>query len=718
MQTSNYLFLIVFVAAGGIMARSVWRLLRYLSFAKADVRWDRPYDRLMHTIKVAIFQTKILRDKKAGPIHAAIFWGFMILLSAAAEAVLEGLHPSLGISFLGPIYSLFSLLVDFFCLFIILGVVMSLWRRYVSKVQRLQVEHERVEAAMILLCIFSIVSALLIQNSAHVALGTDSHWALRPVSSFVAHTFFAGLSTSALECTYHTAWWIHIVLILAFTNYLPYSKHLHVLTSVPNVFFSPLQYPNTLEKIEFEVESEIVKFGVSDIEDFSWKTLFDGYTCTHCGRCTSVCPANQTGKVLDPREIMVQINHRTMDKGPLLMKLQDVADNTSRLDRQQAAQRIVKGKNVAEFDELEREIFENTLSEAERDVWNKKLIGDYVSQDALWACTTCGACMQECPVNIEHVPAIVGMRRSMVMMESSFNEESALLPDIFSNIENNGVPWGGMSADDRAAWTEGMDIKTAAEDPEMEVLFWVGCAGSYDERAKKISRSFASLMQIANVKFRILGNEERCTGDPARRSGNEYLADAMTKMNIETMNNYGVQQIVTTCPHCFNTLHNDYPQYGGEYQVHHHTQFIAKLIADGRLVLDKSASGVSPELIAYHDSCYLGRYNSEFEAPRALIENIPGLKIVEVERSADRGFCCGAGGGRMFMEEVVGERVNINRTNELLATGAKTVAVNCPFCTTMITDGVKAAEQIDHVQVKDISEILHESLQRSNTTQN
>ncbi len=713
MQTSNYIFLIVLLTAVGFMARSVSRLISYLSFAKSEKRWDRIYDRVMHTLSVAIFQTKILRDKKAGPIHAMIFWGFMILLSAAAEAVLEGIHPALGISFLGPIYSIFSLLVDFFCLLIIVGVALSLWRRYVTKVKRLQVESERVEAGMILLTIFSIVSALLIQNTAHVALGTDSQWALRPVSSALAHSLFAGLSTSTLECTYETAWWIHIVLILAFTNYLPYSKHLHVLTSVPNVFFSPLEYPNTLEKIDFEAESEIVKFGVTDIEDFSWKTLFDSYTCTHCGRCTSVCPANQTGKILDPREIMVQINHRTMDKGPLLCKLQDVADNTSRLEPQQAALRIIKGKNVAEFDETERQIFESTLNEQEREVWNKKLIGDYISPDALWACTTCGACMQECPVNIEHVPAIVGMRRSMVMMEAAFNDESALLPDIFSNIENNGVPWGGMSADDRAAWTEGMDIKTAAEDSQMEVLFWVGCAGSYDERAKKISRAFASLMQMAGVQFRILGNEERCSGDPARRGGNEYLADAMTKMNIETMNNYGVQQIVTTCPHCFNTLSNDYPQYGGNYEVSHHTQFIKGLIDDGRLKLDRSNTSITPEVIAYHDSCYLGRYNSEFDAPRALIEQVPGLNIVEVQRSGDRGFCCGAGGARMFMEEVVGERVNINRTNELLATGATTVAVNCPFCTTMITDGVKAAEKIESVTVKDISEILHEALSKS-----
>jgi Fe-S oxidoreductase len=302
----------------------------------------------------------------------------------------------------------------------------------------------------------------------------------------------------------------------------------------------------------------------------------------------------------------------------------------------------------------------------------------------------------------------------MVMMESSFNEESALLPDIYGNMETNSVPWGGFSEQDRANWTEGKGIKTAAEDPEMDVLFWVGCAGSFDERAKKTTSAFAELMQIANINFRILGTEERCTGDPARRSGNEYLADMLTKMNIETMNTYNVKTIVTTCPHCFNTLKNDYPQFGGVYDVMHHSQYVKELIETGKLLIDKEKTTVSSDAITYHDSCYLGRYNNEYEAPRALLENVPGLTIIEVNKSQDKGFCCGAGGGRMFMEETVGDRVNITRTNELLATGAKTIAVNCPFCTTMITDGVKAADMVDSVQIRDISEILLESIHTHN----
>jgi Fe-S oxidoreductase len=316
--------------------------------------------------------------------------------------------------------------------------------------------------------------------------------------------------------------------------------------------------------------------------------------------------------------------------------------------------------------------------------------------------------MQECPVNIEHVPAIVGMRRSMVLMESSFNDESALLPDIYGNMETNSVPWGGFAQADRGDWANGLGIKTAAEDASMEVLFWVGCAGSYDERAKKVTKAFAELMQIAGVDFRILGTEENCTGDVARRTGNEYLADMLTKTNIETFQRYDVRKIVATCPHCFNTLTNDYPQYGFEAEVVHHTQFIRELIDQGRLKLDRDA--VSSATVAYHDSCYLGRYNEEFEAPRATLDAVPGLTILEPARAGDRGLCCGAGGGRMFMEEHVGDRVNIVRTNELLETGATTIAVNCPFCTTMITDGVKAAERIDSVQIKDVAEIVREAV--------
>lgn len=669
MEVKNIVFVIMLAAAFGIFSRSAMRLIAWLQVGKADNRFDRLGERIKTTLVVGIGQSKILRDKVAGPIHAGIFWGFLILLFSAIEMVVEGIYDGWSLNFLGPVFSVITILTDIFCLLIIVGTMMSLWRRYVTKVKRLQVENEKVEAGMILLTIFTIVSSLFVENAlrAHLSAG-DFSWAVRPFSGPFGNAIHA-VAGGNEYMVFEIARWMHAILILAFMNYLPYSKHLHVLTSIPNVFLGPLAPSNAMQPINFEEEG-VEKFGVVDIEDLSWKSLLDGYTCTHCGRCTSVCPANQTGKVLDPREVIIAIHDRTMDKAPLILKKQNNEE----------------------------------LTTDEQAIWDKKLIGDYVNPDALWACTTCGACMQECPVNIEHVPAIVGMRRSMVMMESMFNDESALLPDIYGNMENNSVPWGGFGQADRANWADGMGIKTAAEDSSMEVLFWVGCAGSYDERAKKTTKAFAELMQIAGVDFRILGTEENCTGDVARRTGNEYLADMLTKTNVETFQRYNVTKIVATCPHCFNSLKNEYPQYGFSADILHHTQFIQELIASGRLVIDRSTA--SSEAITYHDSCYLGRYNNEFEAPRAAIENVPGLTILEPARSGDRGLCCGAGGGRMFMEEHVGDRVNITRTNELLATGAETIAVNCPFCATMITDGVKAAEKTESVVVRDVAEIL------------
>lgn len=671
MHLQNYVFLVVLIAALAFFAKSALRLISYLRVAKPTNRLFNIPKRVSTTLLVGFGQSKILRDPVAGPIHAAIFWGFLILLFSASEMILEGLHDGWSFSFLGPVYTVITVLTDLFCVAIILSTLFAMWRRYISKIVRLQFHGEQLEAGLILLTIFCIVSALFVQNGLreHVH-GADFAWAFRPFASPVGSMLY-GMLGDASGAVFYVAWWTHAVLILAFLNYLPFSKHLHVLTSIPNVFLGPIAPTNAMEPIDFEEEGA-ERFGIVDIEDFTWKSLLDGYTCTHCGRCTSVCPAYQTGKVLDPRGVIVSIHARTMDKAPLILKKESGQE----------------------------------LTEAEQAIWDKKLVGDYISPEALWACTTCGACMQECPVNIEHVPAIVGMRRSMVMMESQFTEESALLPDVYGNLENNAVPWGGFAQSDRANWAEGMGIKTAAEDPDMEVLFWVGCAGSYDERSKKITKSFAELMQIAGINFRILGTEEFCNGDVARRTGNEFLADSLTKTNIETLNRYSVTKIVTTCPHCFNTLRNEYSQYGYQAEVIHHTVFIGQLIDQGKLKIDKAA--LSASTITYHDSCYLGRYNGEYDAPRDVLESVPGVKLVEPSKSQDRAMCCGAGGGRMYMEETVGDRVNVVRTNQLLETGATTIAVNCPFCTTMITDGVKAADKVDEVQVLDVSEVVRQ----------
>jgi Fe-S oxidoreductase/nitrate reductase gamma subunit len=670
MGIKNIVFMLVLGIAFGGIIYNVRRLISYLQLGKPEDRLDNIPARIMLLLKVGFGQSKILRDKVAGPIHAGIFWGFLVLLASAAEGVIEGLHEGWSLNFLGPIYSGITVLIDIFCAVIMVLCLAAIWRRYITKLARLQVEGEKIEAGVILLTIFSIVTSILLQNSARVAMGADFSWAVRPVASLVAGI----IPQSAAHTIFEVFFWSHMILVFGFMNYLPYSKHLHVLTSLPNTFFGNLSYPNSLKPINFEEEG-VEKFGATDIEDFTWKTLMDGYTCTHCGRCTSVCPANQTGKILDPRAIIVAIHDRTMDKAPLVIKQNAGVE----------------------------------LNADEQAIMDKKLIGDYIPVEALWQCTTCGACQQECPVMIEHVPAIVEMRRSLVLMEANFPPE---VQPAFGNMENNYTPWA-FSSSERADWAEGTGVKTVAENADFDVLFWVGCAGSYDERAKRVTRSFAELMQLAGVNFSILGTEERCTGDTARRAGNEYLADTLVKMNVETMNGYNVKKIVTTCPHCLNTLKNDYPQFGGQYEVLHHTQFIQELTSSGKLNVKKANGTVSAEAVAYHDSCYLGRYNSEYDAPRSTLLNVPGLNILEVPRSKDKGFCCGAGGGRMFMEEHDGKRVNVERTEELMATGASTIAVNCPFCMTMMNDGVKSADKADDIKVRDVSEILLESLKNS-----
>jgi Fe-S oxidoreductase len=412
--------------------------------------------------------------------------------------------------------------------------------------------------------------------------------------------------------------------------------------------------------MDLEDES-IEQFGAADIEHLTWKQMFDSYTCTECGRCTDACPAANTGKLLSPREIIINVRKRTVEKAPL----------------------IIEGNEKSELLE-------------------KTLIHNYIKPEELWACTTCGACMQECPVTIEHIDTIVDMRRNLVLMESEFPSE---LNEVFKNLETNGTPWA-FNAQDRANWAEGMNIKTMAEDNNTEYLFWVGCAGSFDARYQKVTKATATLFQKAGIDFRILGTEEKCNGDTARRLGNEYLAQMMMQENIETLNNYKVKKIITGCPHCFNSLKNEYPQFGGNFEVYHHTEILEKLVEDGKIKMKESES---KEKITYHDSCYLGRYNNIYNSPRNSLNSIAGIELLEMDRNLDKGFCCGAGGGRMFLEETEGTKINLNRTKEAIDTGAETVASACPFCMTMLSDGVKDFDKTDEVAVKDIAEIILEN---------
>ncbi len=672
MSTHSIVFIAIFVIAMAMLTISLRRLYKLIRIGKPEVRWDNPGKRLAATLKIAFGQSKIFRDKAAGPVHAGIFWGFLVFLFAASESVLHGITGSFSWNFLGPVYTVISFSIDIFAVIIFFAVLFAFIRRYIIRVKRLQGDRsEVIDAVTVLSMILIITCSLILESSARTVLAFGDTWAFRPVAKAIG-----GLMTfESATKIYSVFWWLHIGTILIFANYLPYSKHLHVYTSILNVFFSKPGPVNSLEKIDFEQEG-VEKFGVSDIDDLPWKSIFDGFSCTHCGRCAAVCPANITGKPLSPREVIVEIRKRTEEFGPVFLKT----------------------KNVPEGTEVQ-------LTEKEQAILEKKFVGDYEKVEDLWQCTTCGACMRECPVNNEHVPAIVNMRRSLVMMEANFPQE---LQPTFANLENNATPWAFSQAE-RADWAEGTGVKTAADHPEFEYLFWVGCAGSYDDRAKKVAVAFSKLLQIAGVDFAILGTEEQCNGDAARRTGNEYLADMLVKANIETMNNYSVKKILTICPHCFNTFRNEYPDFGGNYEVIHHTEFLQKLIEEGRLKIRKQSDGAKK--VAYHDSCYLGRYNEIFEAPRRTLKAITGMNVVEPKRSHDRGLCCGAGGGQMFMEETVGKRINIERTEELLAAGTDTIAVNCPFCMTMITDGVKAKDRED-VKTLDIAEIILENVEQ------
>jgi len=661
----NIIFIIIFLAVFSFFGYSVNKLITYLKVAKKkDDRSGNNSTRLKRVWNIAFAQTKLLRDPVAGLLHLLIFWGFVLFLFAVIETIFQGFYSPFSLSFLGPVYSLITSVQDLFGILVIIAIKYSLYRRFVKKVPRLVVDsHGMKDAAFILTLIMFIVISMYGQNAAGFANnGMQYHESeLRPVSAFISGLFFNG-SSSTSTFLYEFFWWMHILLIFGFLNYLPYSKHLHILSSIPNVFLANLDpVRNTIKKLNLDDENA-ESFGAVDIDQFSWKQILDGYSCTECGRCTSVCPANTVGKSLSPKDIFVNIRKRTLEKAPL----------------------ILAGKE-------QEPAYENTL------------VHNYVTDMQLWECTTCMACVQECPVMIEHVDSIVDMRRNLVLTESEF---PAGLNPVFKSLETNFTPWA-FNAADRAAWTDGMNIKTMAEDRNGEVLFWVGCAGSFDDRYKKVSKAFATIMQKAGVDFRILGTEEKCNGDTARRLGNEYLAQMMMQENVETLNNYGVKKIVTACPHCFHSLKNEYPQFGGNFEVKHHTQFIEELIADKKIILKNESE---KHKVTYHDSCYLGRYNEVYDSPRKSLNKVTGLELVEMERNKSKGFCCGAGGGRMFLEDEEGGRINEERTKEALNTNADTIASACPFCMTMITDGVKHYQKTEEVNVKDIAEIILENI--------
>jgi Fe-S oxidoreductase len=667
MPVQSVIFGLVLAAALTMFGRSAQRLIGYLRIGKAENRFDSIGKRIGMVLRIAFGQTKLLREPVAGVLHFLIFWGFVILLSAITESIVEGLAPGASFAFIGPLYPPLVFLQDLIGLLVIASVVTSILRRLIAPPKRLQVEgHSKWDAILILGLILTVMLTMFGQNAARAILHPSFADSARFISSPLAGMFL-GMDPGAVTVWYGIFFWGHMLAVLGFLNYLPYSKHLHVLTSVPNVYFSDLGPRGVLKPINLADETA-TKFGATDVDDLTWKTLFNGYTCTECGRCTAACPANTTGKLLNPRKIFVDIRARTMEKAPLAGIAADTADAET------------------------------------QEVLGHQLLDNFISEQELWACTTCMSCVQECPVMIEHVDAIVELRRGLVLNESRFPDE---LKVTFANLERNYTPWSfGHST--RADWAQGLDVPLMADVRTADVLFWVGCAGSYDARYQKVSRAFVQLMKLAGVNFAILGTEEKCNGDPARRMGNEYLAQTLMTDNIATMNGYGVKKIVVTCPHCLQSLGKEYRQFGGEYEVIHHAVFLEQLVKEGKLKIRPGKQGT----VTFHDPCYLGRYNNEYDAPRSLIAAANGAQPVEMRRSHDKSFCCGAGGGRMWMEEREGKRVNIERTEEALAVKPDVIATGCPFCMTMLTDGVKETGTAEQVAVQDIAELLLEAVEQ------
>jgi Fe-S oxidoreductase len=698
------LMLLILLSTLGFFAWSTARRLGLLVAANPEARFSIAGDalskRIMNTLVYAFGQKKMPYYPWAGIAHIFIFFGFQVLLLRVLMLWGRGFDESFDffglLALNNPFGILYNLIKEAFGVLVIAGCSVFFYYRIVDKQKRMTLG---VEGLVILGIITVMMLGDMLYDGAHLALdaravqGSVHFSAVEPVGSLWGIVLGAlALPETVLRVLMHVGFWTHATLPLIFLNLLPYSKHFHVLTAIPNVFATHLPQTKlpTTSDLEGKVERE-EPIGFAKITDLSWKDVLDLYTCTECGRCSDNCPAYTTDKKLSPKHVTLALrDHLYATESQVLYK------GTSAETKPE------------DMGEMHRE--EMHHADPPKDAYftpNQivELVPNVLDPDVVWACTTCRACEEQCPVMISYVDKFIQMRRNLVMMKNEFPAE---LMKPFNGIETNGNPWN-MSAMDRANWSDGLDAPLMADNKGADVLYWVGCAASYDDRAKKIARATVQLLQHAGVNFAILGTEETCTGDPARRAGNEFLFQMVAQQNVETLKGYEVEKkkIVTTCPHCFNTLANEYPDFGGHYEVVHHSVYLNDLVTQGKLV----PKNRSEESVVFHDSCYLGRYNDVYDAPRDLLKSIPGMQLTEVNYwNKNKGLCCGAGGAQMFMEEQNEKRVNVKRTLQLLETGAKTIASACPFCMTMLTDGLKAQEKEESIKQLDIAEILAKSV--------
>ncbi len=661
---------LLLLAGGGAFAASLWRRLAPLAALRREDRLDRPAERVRSLLRFGFGQRRVLDREELVPgvLHAALFAAFLVLALRTATLFGMGFAEGFHLPGLAPASSAgraYLFLKDVVVLAATVAAAGLLWRRAVTRPARLTLSWEGTLVLGFILAL--MLSEVAFDGAERLRAGAAGLDLAAPAGSLGALAL-SGLSPAAAHGVGVAAFWVHLAVVLLFLNFLPLGKHFHVVTALPNVFLRALP-PGSSAPRKLDLEREDARFGTATVADLSWKEALDVYSCTECGRCQTRCPTHVTGKPLSVKALNGALKHHLLEQGPALRALARAGDGAAALP---------------------------------------SLASAVVSSDTIWACTTCGWCETACPVFVENIPRIVDLRRQQVLVEAAVPDEAAR---VFRNLETQGNPWG-IGSNRRADWAEGLDVPRAADGGEFEYLFFVGCAGSFDDRQKKVTRAIVRILREAGVSFAILGEEETCTGDAARRLGNEYLFQLQAQANVETLNRYGVKKVLTQCPHCLNAIRNELPQFGGRYEVVHHAQLIAQLVREGRLA-PASAAALGGEAVTFHDPCYLARHAGETAAPRAALAGA-GVAVTEMARSGRTGFCCGAGGGRMWLEEKLGTRVNRNRIDEAAATlgdAGGVVAVGCPFCLTMLKDAAAETGRDDRIRVLDVAEIVAAGLE-------